>query len=168
MRSCLFSTNKLIAGIALLASLPTVCQALPDELIEYLQSLDVEYRPIERNRLLPEFLAAAPRGDTQLMGDFNGDHIIDIALLATNRGTYVSLLVFLRSKNGFDHYVLFDRNYAQYYDENRIEEAIYPVIGEIRGPDETLELQYLGIYSAAKRDVFYWRNNEFHRFLTED
>lgn len=144
------------------------CQTFPTELTEYVNSLEVSYVKIHREDLQPHLRAEPNPGSTAVVADFNGDRLNDYALLVKNRGTYVSLLAFIREGDGFSHHVLYDHNYGIYFDEHQIEEAIFLKEGVVNGPDETLNLKYPAIYSSAKRDLFYWDNGKFIRFLTED
>ncbi len=144
------------------------CQTVPGALTDYVNSLEVSYVQIHEDDLQRHLREEPNPGNTVIVADFNGDHLNDYALLAKNRGTYVSLLVFIGEGDGFSHHVLYDHNYGIYFNEHQIEEAIFLKEGVVRGPDETLNLKNPAIYSSAKRDLFYWDNGEFRRFLTED
>ena len=161
---------KTFLGCLLFFNLASASDELPAELITYIESLDISYMLIERKDLHPKFLDKPRKGDTRLVGDFNGDSQIDYALLLKNRNTYVSLIVFIGGEDGFSHHILDDNNYSQYFDENKIAEALYPEDGDdVIGPYETLKLEHLASYSSAGRGAYYiWRDNKFYKFVTWD
>jgi hypothetical protein len=161
-------------GCLLLPNLARAEESLPRDLIAYMNSLDIKYRPFDKSDLsveIQDFIFHA-EPEVQITNDFDGDNRDDYALLVNSRDTYVSIIVFLRRGDSFEHQVIKDFNYGRYYDERNIKVIMIPMPKSIEGISGVLELKNGGIYVScawcSTGSVYYWNNGNFDRFPISD
>jgi len=147
---------------------------LPSDLLVYLDSLEIKYMPLEHSALSKE-VAGYSYGEysqTQIVNDFDGDSRDDYALLVNNRGTIVSVVVFLKREDSYTHRVIMDMYYGENHDKNDIKMIMIPVAESVKGIEGTLELENGGLYVKCAycpgSAVYYWDEGNFAIFPTSD
>lgn len=163
---------KIFFGCLLFFNPASASQALPDDLITYMDSLDISYTPIDDKDLSPSTrIYGEPY--VRITDDFDGDDRVDYALLVNSRKSYISVVIFLRRGVGFTHEVIYDANFYHFFDNSNIDVTMSPVKkGNVNGAEGTLNLKHTGIYIAEEgmptSSVYYWDGDRFARFWISD
>lgn len=148
------------------------CENLPRDLKTYLESSNEGFTFVKQTNLSEPIRSYFKRAVTFAEGDINGDGLEDYALIVNYKKTYVSVVVFLRSENGFNHHVIEEEDFGRFYRYDDVKTVMYPVTGRITGHDGEIELTNLGIYVGYELGnqgfVVYWKDNRFHRFRVSD
>ena len=156
---------QIVFGYFLSSRMVLACQSLPNDLFEYMDSLEISYTQINKQDLDPFVFEFTKNKDVQIVDDFDGDGQVDFALLLKTQQSHISIVVFLRRGNSFIHKTILTTGYDENLKSNKVAVDMVPLSGTIEGVDETIELIRTGIYAATLwspvNSVHYWKDDEF-------